>query len=569
MNNAVSRPGMANRTGIREDLADEQSCRVLMDVPTVAVQGYLADGTTVFWNRASERFYGYSAEEAIGQPLTDLIIPPEMRDEVRKGIREMVETGKAIPAAELLLMRKDGSRIPVFSSHTVLRTEGEEPRFFCLDVDLTRRRHAEERLRTFVDCQLEFGHDTTANINRLVGICGQELDAVCALYNQLDEGMLCSIGQWHTPPGFQDRDKPEGHICNDVIRQGGEDAVVIRNLQHTGYRATDLNVASYGLQTYVGVPVKCQGEPVGALCVVYQVDKPPTREQIDFLSLIGFAIGVEEERQAVQAAHQRQEMAMQQAQKMEAIGRLAGGVAHDFNNLIMVIRGYADLISTSPDSTADCRKWSEGIMNAADRSADLVRKILAFARQQQNVPEALDLNETIASMLQLLQSLVGCETDLKWTPHDGLWLAYVDSGQVTQILTNLCVNARDAMDGGGGRVTITTANVALDTDFCCSHGHCRAGDYVRLTVGDNGCGIPAEVLPRVFEPFFTTKPPGKGTGLGLSTVYGIVKQNNGCITLSSRPGEGTAVDIYLPRITGELPSEDVADTEDGGATPCR
>ncbi len=470
---------MAIRSDFKE-VCDERSCRVLMDVPTVAVQGYLADGTTVFWNRASERFYGFTAEEAIGRPLTDLIIPPEMHDHARKGIREMVETGKAVPAGELMLMRKDGSRIPVYSSHTVIRMEGETPQLFCLDVDLTRCRQAEERLRTIVDCQLEFGHDTRANINRLVTICGQEMDAACALYNRLDEGMLCSIGQWHTPPGFQDRNKPAGHICNDVIRQGGEEAVVIRNLQQSDYRTTDPNVASYGLQTYVGVPVKSQGETVGSLCAVYQVDKPPTREQTDFIRLIGMAIGVEEERQ-----------------------------------------------------------------------------------------EALDLNEAIAGMLQLLQSLVGCETELNWIPQDGLWLTYIDSGQVVQILTNLCVNARDAIGGGGGRVAITTANVVLDEPYCCTHEHCRAGDYIKLTVGDNGCGIPADVLAHVFEPFFTTKPAGKGTGLGLSTVYGIIKQNNGCITLSSRPGDGTVVDIYLPRHTGSLPTGDASDSAGGGAEPCR
>lgn len=245
----------------------------------------------------------------------------------------------------------------------------------------------------------------------------------------------------------------------------------------------------------------------------------------------------------------RLESQLQQAQKMESVGRLAGGVAHDFNNLLTVIVGLAQLgmKELGPESPTYCRL--EGIRLAAEKSADLTRQLLGFARKQTIAPKILNLNWTVENMLNMLRRLIGEDIDIAWKAAAHLWQVKIDPTQVDQILANLCVNARDAI-ADVGRVTIETANCSFDTDYCAAHFGFAPGDYVLLAVSDNGCGMDRETMLHIFEPFFTTKEFGKGTGLGLATVYGIVKQNNGFINGYSEPGRGTTIKIYLPRHEG-------------------
>jgi two-component system cell cycle sensor histidine kinase/response regulator CckA len=191
------------------------------------------------------------------------------------------------------------------------------------------------------------------------------------------------------------------------------------------------------------------------------------------------------------------------------------------------------------------------IQKAARRSADLTRQLLAFARKQTIAPKVLDLNETVESMLKMLRRLIGENIDLSWLPGNNLWPVKVDPSQIDQILANLCVNARDAI-AGVGKVTIETKDSTFDETTCAAHAGFVPGEYVRLTVSDNGCGMDTETRAHIFEPFFTTKGVGEGTGLGLSTVYGIVKQNNGYIDVDSAPGQGTIFKIYLPRHAGQV-----------------
>jgi PAS domain S-box-containing protein len=363
--------------------------QLLRDAPAVAVQGYGPDGTTQYWNRASEDVYGYTASEALGRNLVDLIVPPEMRGFVEEAIRQMAETGQAIPAAELSLLRKDGTRVEVFSSHTIVQVPGRPQELFCIDIDLTERKR------------------------------------------------------------------------------------------------------------------------------------------------------IEEERAILQAE-------LQQSQKMELVGRLAGGIAHDFNNLLMGIMNYVELCQEALPGEHPVRAWLDEIMNDAERSADIVRQLLTFARRQPSEPEVLDLNDAMAGMLRMLRHLMGEDIDLSWAPAAEPWLIRVDPGQVSQVLANLCVNARDAIVGTG-KVAIRTENVALDSAWCAAHTGVVPGDYVLLAVSDDGCGMSPDVLAHLFEPFFTTKGIGKGTGLGLATVHGIVKQNAGWIGATSEPGRGTTFTLYLPR----------------------
>lgn len=265
--------------------------------------------------------------------------------------------------------------------------------------------------------------------------------------------------------------------------------------------------------------------------------------------MIGINADITEQVNA-EAEKARLEGQLLQAQKMESVGRLAGGVAHDFNNMLGVILGHAELGLLRMDSVHPVRKDLQEIRKAAEHSAELTRQLLAFARKQSIEPKVLDLNETVAGMLKMLQRLIGEDVHLAWLPAPEVWPVRVDPSQVDQILANLCVNARDAIEGTG-RITIETRNCTIDADHCAAQLDAEPGDYVRLTISDDGRGMDKATLGHIFEPFFTTKGVGKGTGLGLSTVYGAVKQNNGIINIYSEPGNGTTFSIYLPRHFGQ------------------
>jgi PAS domain S-box-containing protein len=260
---------------------------------------------------------------------------------------------------------------------------------------------------------------------------------------------------------------------------------------------------------------------------------------------------------------------LHQAQKMESVGRLAGGVAHDFNNMLGVILGYSDLALAQVDPALPLHADLEEIRKAAVRSADLTRQLLAFARRQTVTPKVVDLNGSVGSMLTMLHRLIGEDIEVTWQPAASLWAVNVDPSQIDQVLTNLCVNSRDAISGVG-KVTIKTGNITLDEHYCAANVGAVPGDYVQLTVRDTGCGMVQDTLSHLFEPFFTTKAIGKGTGLGLATVYGIVKQNGGYIDVSSQPNLGTTFSVYLPRFVGKAPPARSADaprpTAHGGET---
>lgn len=240
---------------------------------------------------------------------------------------------------------------------------------------------------------------------------------------------------------------------------------------------------------------------------------------------------------------------LQQAQKMEAVGRLAGGVAHDFNNLLTIISGYSQLIFDRLPEEDPLRAYMGQIRDAGNRAASLTKQLLAFSRKQVLEPRVLDLNHVVAGIDQMLLRLIGEDIDLVTVNSPGLWLVKADPGQIEQVIMNLVVNARDAMPQGG-RLTIETTNV--DVNDCYPDGHMSfaPGQYVMLAVSDTGIGMDAETRARVFEPFFTTKEHGKGTGLGLSTVYGIVKQSGGYVWAYSEPGKGTTFKVYLPVAEG-------------------
>jgi len=256
------------------------------------------------------------------------------------------------------------------------------------------------------------------------------------------------------------------------------------------------------------------------------------------------------------------EIQLRQAQKMEAIGRLAGGIAHDFNNLLMVISGYSEFLLERVGPDPRLRGPAQEISNATQRATSLTRQLLAFSRKQMLAPKVLDLNEVVAENLKMLTRMIGEDIDLVMVPGPTLGAVRADPGQIDQVIMNLAVNARDAMPQGG-KLTIETANVTLDENFTRTHTPLTAGDYVMLAISDTGVGMDNETQSRIFEPFFTTKG-AKGTGLGLSMVYGIVKQSGGFIFVDSQPQRGTAFRAYFPRVDGR---EDAAAAQDSLGLP--
>jgi PAS domain S-box-containing protein len=280
-----------------------------------------------------------------------------------------------------------------------------------------------------------------------------------------------------------------------------------------------------------------------------EVTSTLVRNESGRLEVIGVSRDISERKRA-EEEQANLEAQLRQAEKMESIGRLAGGVAHDFNNMLAVIMGHAEFSMQQIDPVAPIYGDLLEIRAAAKRSADLTRQLLAFSRKQTVAPKALNLNATVADSMKMLQRLIGEDIELRLIFADDLWLVNMDPSQIDLILANLCVNARDAISGNG-TIVIETANRVRDAACRTGDAECAPGEYVALMVADNGCGMDKETLSHLFEPFFTTKGIGKGTGLGLASVYGAVKQNGGFIHIDSSKGKGTSVTVLLPRFFGK------------------
>jgi two-component system cell cycle sensor histidine kinase/response regulator CckA len=262
--------------------------------------------------------------------------------------------------------------------------------------------------------------------------------------------------------------------------------------------------------------------------------------------LRGLTVDLTERKRAEAALHASEEQ-LRQAQKMEAVGQLAGGIAHDFNNLLMVIQGDSELIRRKIPEEHPLRRNEDGIRDAAQQAATLTRQILAFSRKQVLAPKVMDLNNVVAGMQAMLQRLLTETVQLVFVPTRDVGHVKADPGQLEQVIMNLVVNARDAMPDGG-QLTIETQNVTLQPGSTSQHIGAPAGDYVLIAFTDTGIGMDPATQDRIFEPFFTTKGLGKGTGLGLATVYGIVRQSGGSISVYSEPDRGSTFKVYLPRL---------------------
>jgi ABC-type amino acid transport substrate-binding protein/signal transduction histidine kinase/CheY-like chemotaxis protein len=337
--------------------------------------------------------------------------------------------------------------------------------------------------------------------------------------------------------------------CFSLVRQGEPCSVVNRKLTCStcplGERCDSV--------LSLCAPLDHKDLRYGYLAVAMQDDTRVDEEEMSLLAEmagdLAYALaGIRESEALVQAEVDREEMQRQllQSQKMEAIGQLAGGVAHDFNNMLQVIMGHAQMLAELCDhADAEASQGISEILRGAKRASELTRQLLLFSRRQVMTLQTLNFNEIVENVLKMIRRLIGEHIRLEWLPGASVGSVQADAGMMEQVLMNLCVNARDAMPTGGV-LTIETANVVIDSDYCRAHSWARPGRFVLLSVTDTGVGMDRETLDRVFEPFYTTKEEGKGTGIGLATVYGIVKQHDGMIGAYSEPGKGSLFKVYLP-----------------------
>lgn len=405
------------------------------------------------------------------------------------------------------------------------------------------QKRAEEDLRRVNECLLSFGPDSVENIQRLTALCGELLKADCVLYSRLDRDALFAVGQWRVPQDFNAVEKAEGRRCLAVIRGPAKTLDVCHDAHSNPL------LARHGFKTALSFPVRQGQTNVGSLCALFAAALEPDARHERVLSLLAAAVGVEEERLAMDKVRARLAEELRQAQKMDAIGRLAGGVAHDFNNALTAIQGHCELLLMQKRLEPSMREDIAEIVKAAGYAASLTRQLLAFSRRQFLSPKVLDLNHTAEGVARILRRTLGAPVRLELKLAPALGAVVADPGQMEQVLMNLALNARDAMPEGGV-VTIATEEVDIDDETALEGLRGKPGRYVALSVTDTGHGMDEATLSHLFEPFFTTKEKGKGTGLGLSTVYGIVRQSGGDVAVESAPGRGTRFTVYLPRTDG-------------------
>jgi two-component system, cell cycle sensor histidine kinase and response regulator CckA len=512
---------------------------------------------------------GYAPDELSADvALWERLMHPEDAERANSVFKSALEKDVDSYEVEFRLKHKDGHFVSILSRGFITRDgSGNATRVSGTNMDLTERKLAEERiehlnrvLRAIRDVnQLIVRERDPETLIRegcrlLVDNRGYAA-ALIVLTDENDRPLSWAGAGFASSSEAIDAlfDRQELPPCCDKARPAVEVARI-----------------DYGAGTCSACPVgeKCSGTPslcvrlihgdtsFGYLMASLDPDLQPTDEESSlFLEMAGdlaYALNfirMEAVHESSEKQRESLEKQLVQAQKMESVGRLAGGVAHDYNNMLSIITGYAELAleKVSPEDPlyADIREISQ----AAKRSTDITRQLLAFARKQTTAPKVLDLNENIGRMLKMLRRLIGEDIDLSWRPGEALGLVKIDPSQVDQILANLCVNARDAI-AGVGKITIETDNIRFDENYCADHPGFIPGDFVLVAVSDDGAGMATETLDKIFEPFFTTKNDHRGTGLGLATVYGIVKQNSGFINVYSEPEKGTTIKIYLPHHTG-------------------
>ncbi|MBI5394016.1 MAG: PAS domain S-box protein [Verrucomicrobia bacterium] len=496
----------------RETLAREKAA--LLDSADEGIYGVDREGRCIFFNKAGAAMLGYMPEELLGKSLADKSLHELIHHARPDGspypaeacpIRAAFRDGVPHRADDEVFWRRDGTPLPVeYSAHPIVENGGVRGAVVIFS-DITERRRAAEsqaRLATAVEQAAETIVITDANATIL-----------------------------YVNPAFE---RTTGYTREEAI---GQNPRILKSGKHDAEFYRRMWAALTAGQVWSGHIINKRKD--GTL---FEEDAniSPVRDAAgQIVNYVAVRRDVTREAEL--------ENQLRQAQKMESVGRLAGGVAHDFNNLLMAIMGYSDMTLKGLSANDPLRKHIEEVRAAGERATALTRQLLAFSRKQVLQPKVLDLNDLVGNLSRMLRRVFGVDIFLRPTFYPAVGRVKADPGQIEQVITNLAVNARDAMPEGG-TLTIRTANAELDEAYASQHAEVTAGRYVLLTVADTGTGMTDEVKAHLFEPFFTTKGVGKGTGLGLATIYGIVKQSGGHITVYSEVGHGTTFKIYLPRV---------------------
>ncbi len=500
---------------------------IVDNLPIGLAVRYLEDGTATYINKRFEEIYGWPAEDLRNTEMFYDHVYPDPA--YRQYMRSRIEADRASGDLERMywknieVTRKDGTRrivsaknIPIFNQNFMISTVQDDTQQAAAERKL---KESEEKYRLIAE-------------NTVDCIWIMDMDFNFTFVNQAVQTMF----------GYT----PEEFVCTNLRDHCGEETfrelqklVGEKSLGVTGGRAEPgyaelVFEADLRSRTGEAVPVEIHG------AIIVDADKKASSLQCVTRDV--------RERNSF-------EQQLRQAQKMEAVGRLAGGVAHDYNNMLSVILGYTEMAMDQLAKDDPLYNDLNEVLSAANRSRDITRQLLAFARKQTIAPVVLDLNKTISGMLNMIQHLIGEDIALDWSPGEELPWIRMDPSQIDQLMVNLCINSRDAIEGIG-RIAITTSRKQFSESAPADIVGSRPGEFVMLSVSDNGCGMDQETRDNIFEPFYTTKGalPGRnqGTGLGLATVYGIVSQNGGFIGVASNPGEGTTFRLYLPVYAGNL-----------------
>jgi two-component system, cell cycle sensor histidine kinase and response regulator CckA len=557
-------------------LQSQERNRAIVDTALDGVITIDSTGMVTDWNAQATTIFGWSREEALGRALSETIITEGDRQAHEQGIREFLRTGTGPilnRRIEIVAQHRDGRKIPVELAVSPAKI-GDAYIFSAFIRDITDRRAAERRLASQYAVTRVLSEATTMEeaVPKIIQAIGENLEWDLGVFWRVDKatGVLRCFDQWKVPSVQADpftQDTWQRVFARDEGFPGriwaSDKPAWITDVAIDSSFSRGVQARQVGFHGAFGWPIRVGSEIDGVIEFFSRQVRQPDDDLLKMVEDIGLKIGQFGERARTEGVLRETEAQLRQAQKMEAVGRLAGGMAHDFNNLLTVIRGYSELLLGRLGPTDDMRKDMEEVKKAADRASGLTRQLLAFSRRQFIAAKVLDLNALVSNMDGMLRRLIGEDiVELSGELDTSLGAIKADPGQIEQVIMNLVVNARDAMPKGG-RLTIETRNVTIGEEVRLDAVGVAPGSYVLLTVRDNGHGMDAETRSHLFEPFFTTKEKGKGTGLGLSTVYGIVKQSGGSIIVESTPGRGTTFRIYFPRVEQEIPGPTgAADTID-------
>jgi PAS domain S-box-containing protein len=546
--------------GLRDN---EQKFRTLVDnIPgAIYLSAFDADWTMEFLSDAIEGIVGYPATHFLQNRVRSFasIIHPEDRGMVETAVRQGVSSRTPF-IVEYRVLHADGSVRWVYEKgQGVFDAENNLLWIDGALFDVTERKRAQQRLAAQYAITRVLAE--SAGLEEAIP---RILEAICKTLDW-DAGMLWvpdrhtevlrCVEVWKSPSkAIQEFEsisrgqtfEPGVGLPGRVWQEARPVSIPDLSAEPSFPRAE--MARQVGLRGAFGFPVSAGPELIGVMEFFSRDIRQPDEEVQRMLAATGSQIGQFIERVRAQQTLQEREEQLRQAQKMEAIGRLAGGIAHDFNNLLTAMMGYSQLLLRKIDENHPLRRYAWEIYQGGERAARLTGQLLAFSRKQVLQPKVLDLNAIITNMDLMFHRLLGEQIKLETALASDLGAVKADPGQLEQVILNLVVNSRDAMSNGG-RLGIETMNVDFDAATAAVYGDVKAGQYVRLTVTDTGCGMDSGTLEHIFEPFFTTKGREKGTGLGLATVYGIVRQSGGEIEVTSQPNHGTTFNVYLPRVT--------------------